>query len=228
MTDPTPENQSPQYQPQGAPHQFPGQHPFAPQPKKKRGCLWAAIIGLGAFMLLTFVGCVALVAGSGADGPSSSSTASAERQEDTAGGGSGDAAENDDEAPTLGDRVEDGDFAFTVTDVETGVESVGGEYLSEEAHGQFVIVHVTVENIGDKARYFEGSNQKLYDADGKEYSNDTGAEIYLGDSESFLNEINPGNKVDAKIVYDIPEDVVPDRITLSGSLLGSGGVAVKL
>ncbi|GAA4887539.1 hypothetical protein GCM10023405_00620 [Streptomonospora salina] len=41
------------------------------------------------------------------------------------------------------------------------------------------------------------------DVDDKQYSTDTAAEI-TADSESFLNEINPGNKVGGEPVFDVP------------------------
>ncbi|GAA3737016.1 hypothetical protein HDA32_005495 [Spinactinospora alkalitolerans] len=203
-----------------------------PAPKKSRGCLWASLITLGVCVLFGFVGCVAVVASidSGSTDPGSSGSDTAAEGGASAGDG-GDAeagAEEEQAAAGIGDTVEDGKFAFTVTDVETGVESVGDGVLSETPQGQYVIVHVTVENIGDRAQMFDGSNQTLVDADDTEYSNDTGAEIYLGeDAESFLNEINPGNKVEAQVIYDVPADVQPDRIELHDSAF-SDGVTVSL
>ncbi|GLU47156.1 DUF4352 domain-containing protein [Nocardiopsis ansamitocini] len=83
------------------------------------------------------------------------------------------------------------------------------------------------ENTGGEAQYFDGSDQKLLDAEGTEYADDTTAGIYLEDTDSFLNQVNPGNSVDVKVVFDIPEDVSPDRVELHGSMF-SGGVTVGL
>ncbi|MEY9214048.1 DUF4352 domain-containing protein [Thermobifida halotolerans] len=212
---------------------YPAPQAPQPQPRKSRGCLWAALIALGLFMLFGFVGCVALVAsvdtGSSDSGQSASSSDDSENAED---GGGDESAETEEDSEGeaeagVGDTVEDGAFAFTVTDVETGVSSIGDSFLAEEAQGQYVIVHVTVENIGDQAQMFDGSNQKLFDADGKEYSNDSSAEIALDNSDAFLTDINPGNKVDAQVVFDIPEGVEPASIELHDSMF-SGGVTVSL
>lgn len=202
---------------------YPAPQQPQPQPKKSRGCLWAVLIALGLFVLFGFVGCAALVASVGSDSSGSGQSAS------SSDGGKGGDEDGSGDEPTagIGDTVEDGAFAFTVTDVETGVSSIGGEYLNQQAQGQYVIVHVTVENVGDRAELFSGANQKLFDADGREYSNDSGAEIYLENSESFLNEINPGNTVEAQVVFDIPEDVEPVSIELHESVF-SGGVTVSL
>lgn len=144
-----------------------------------------------------------------------------------------DAAPTTDEAPAqetapgIGDDVQDGKFEFTVTGVETGVAEVGDEYLNEQAQGQFVLVHMTVHNIGDQAQMLDGTNQKLVDTQGREHSADGSAAIYLGDTGTFLNDINPGNSVDGTVVFDIPADAEPASIILHDSMF-SGGVTVSL
>ena len=43
---------------------------------------------------------------------------------------------------------------------------VGDQYLGKTAQGQYVLVYVTVTNIGDQARTFDSGAQKLKDAQG--------------------------------------------------------------
>ena len=129
-------------------------------------------------------------------------------------------------APTpaagIGDQVQDGAFAFTVTEVETR-ESLGSGYLTSEAEGSYVLVHVTVTNVGTEAAMFSDSNQTLLDAERREYSADSGtAAMYLPGSEAFLNQINPGNKVDGVLVFDVPEGLAPAGIELRESMFSDG------
>jgi hypothetical protein len=131
------------------------------------------------------------------------------------------------ELPGVGDAVRDGKFEFTVTKVEPGVQEIGDEFLSQEAQGQFVLVHLTVENIGNESQYFDGNNVTAYDAENREFAADTEAAIYLDDSNSFLNEINPGNSVDGVVVFDVPADVELSQLELHDSVF-SGGVEVTL
>jgi len=133
----------------------------------------------------------------------------------------------DDAKAGIGDPVRDGKFEFTVTSVKDGVKSVGDDLLGQEAQGQFVLVKVTVTNIGDEAQMFDGSSQKAFDSEGREFSSDGGAAIYLKGSESFLNDINPGNSVKATVVYDIPKDATLAELELHDSMF-SGGVSVTL
>lgn len=129
--------------------------------------------------------------------------------------------------PGVGDSVRDGKFEFTVTQVEPGVQEIGDEFLSQEAQGQFVLVHLTVENIGNESQYFDGNNVTAYDAKNREFTADTEAAIYLDDSNSFLNEINPGNSVEGVVVFDVPADVTLSGLELHDSVF-SGGVEVTL
>ncbi|WP_328963496.1 DUF4352 domain-containing protein [Streptomyces virginiae] len=56
---------------------------------------------------------------------------------------------------------------------------------------------------------------------------DTAAAIHLDGSESFLEQINPGNVLDGIVVFDIPKGADPARIELHDSMF-SGGATVDL
>lgn len=127
----------------------------------------------------------------------------------------------------IGTPVRDGKFEFTVTSVEAGVARVGSDVLGQDAQGQYVLVHMTVTNTGDEAQYFDGSSQKAFDAQDREFSADTTAAVYLGDANSFLNQINPGITVEGTVVFDVPADATLTRLTLHDSPF-SGGVDVTL
>ena len=127
----------------------------------------------------------------------------------------------------IGTPVRDGKFEFTVTSIEGGVAHVGDDMFGKDAQGQFTLVHMSVTNIGDEAQHFDGSSQKLVDAQGRTHSADGSAAIYLGDAESFLNQINPGNSVQGTVVFDIPADATPASLELHDSMF-SGGVTVSV
>lgn len=130
-------------------------------------------------------------------------------------------------AAGIGTPVRDGKFEFTVTSIEPGVARVGDDLFGEDAQGQFLLVHLRVTNIGDEAQMFDGSSQKLLDTAGRTHSADSAAGMYVGDSNSFLNQINPGNSVDGTVVFDIPADAAPASLELHDSPF-SGGVTVAL
>ena len=116
-----------------------------------------------------------------------------------------------------------------VTGVESGVSEVGDNpYLTEKAQGQFAIVSMTVKNISDKPQSFVPSAQKLVDTEGRSFENSSMAQIALGGSDiPVWDNINPGNSVEVKVVFDMPADATPVSIELHDSLF-SGGVTVRL
>ena len=137
----------------------------------------------------------------------------------------GKAKPDNEAAAGVGDKVTDGPMTFTVTKVRDGVQNIGGE-LGEKAQGQYVIVHVTVTNDGNEPATFDSSSQSLFDTKGRQYS-DASEAIFLDESNSFLEEINPGNTVKGKLVYDMPKNATPDTIELHGDMF-SEGVTVSL
>jgi hypothetical protein len=129
--------------------------------------------------------------------------------------------------PGIGEPAADGDFSFVVSGVDCSLTEIGDQYTGTKAQGQFCVVGVGVTNIGDEPGTFFGENAKLFNAEGQEYTADTEAAIYLEDSASLLEEINPGNTLDSKVVFDVPAGTVPASIELHDPAF-SGGVTVAL
>lgn len=211
-----PYGQQPQYGapgPYGAP---PAQPPAAPPKKKKK---WPWILGI----LVVLIVIIAVATSGGGD--DSDNTASSNNSSSSDQGGSGDG----ESTPGLNTPVRDGKFEFVVTNVESGLKSVGeNEFLTEEAQGQFVVVTMTVENTSKEPKDFSPTSQKLVDAEGREFEPDTSAQIALGGSDiPVWDNINPGNKVEVKLVYDMPADAKPAGIELHDSMF-SNGVKVNL
>lgn len=128
----------------------------------------------------------------------------------------------------IGTPVRDGKFEFTVTDVVSGLSEVGDNpFLIEKAQGQFTIVTIAVLNTSDEPKGLSPDAQDMYDGEGRKFSADTSAAIGLEADVAFWDEINPGNSVTMKVVFDMPIDAVPAEIELHDSTF-SGGVRVSL
>lgn len=127
----------------------------------------------------------------------------------------------------VGAGVRDGKFEFTVTRVEAGVKRVGPDFMAQKAQGQFVLVHLSVTNIGDEPQTLVDSEQKVRDAAGRQFSSDSVAAMLMDGNDVFFNQINPGNTVKGVLVYDMPKGAKPTSIELHDSMF-SGGVVVSL
>jgi hypothetical protein len=128
----------------------------------------------------------------------------------------------------IGKPARDGNFEFTVKGVKCGVGKVGDQYAGKTAQGQFCLVTVAVKNIKSEPQMLSDSEQKAF-VGAASYAADTEAALYAnGNSNSvFLNNINPGNTVTGKLVFDIPKGAKLTKLELHDSAL-SGGVQVNL
>ncbi|MFI6909863.1 DUF4352 domain-containing protein [Nonomuraea sp. NPDC050394] len=184
------------------------------------------LIVLAVVALVLFGGCAVLVAAVG--GSDQKPTTASQENAGTGEQASAKPPKKEPKPATagIGDVVKDGKFSFKVTRLERRGQ-VGGEFLNKDAQGVFLLVHVTVKNIGDEAQAFSGSAQKLFDGKGAEYEASSEAAIYLQDSKSLYEKINPGNSVRGVVLFDIPKTVKPAAIELHDSMF-SGGVKVDL
>ncbi|WP_053205697.1 DUF4352 domain-containing protein [Jiangella muralis] len=184
----------------------------APAPPKKRHRVRnAALIVVGVIVLISII--QGITGGDDTDTPATTSQENGGEAQDAGLG--------------LGDAAEDGDFTFVVESVEDGPERIGTDTFGTSPQGRFVYVTVTVTNHGDEAGSFFGDNQYLVDTEGRKASADTEAAVYLPESQSLYEEINPGNTLTGTVVFDIPADAVPAAVELHDSLF-SGGVTVDL
>lgn len=164
-------------------------------------------IGLLAFGALVLIG--AIFGGGGDDTEASDQpvpTETAAPEESTAEEPA--AEEPAAEGPTagIGDPVRDGKFEFTVTSVKTGVSKVGNDYANQKAQGEYTLVSMKIENIGEEAQTFFSDNVKGIDSKDRELSSDSTATLYANqDSTGWIEEINPGNSVEAVVVFDVAE-----------------------
>lgn len=200
-------------------------NPQAPYPqpvivqKKRGGCLKGVLIAGAVLAVLVAIG-----AALGGSDDAKETTASANPGKTT----SGEKAEGTPKQPGVGDVVKDGKFAFKVTKVEKGLSQIGEDLLASKAQGQYVLVHITVKNIGDEAQLFSDGEQKLIDSQGRQFDADSGAAAMgLKDSNAFLNNINPGNSVKGILLFDVPKTFKLKAIELHDSVF-SGGVTVAL
>jgi hypothetical protein len=116
------------------------------------------------------------------------------------------------QAPAPGTGATDGPLTFAVTSVESGptVSDPSNEFLTKNAQGEFIVVHLTVQNTGGDPGQFLGTFQKLKAA-GQVYSIDDEATFYVGGG--FV-DIPAGGQVDVGLAYDVPPGTVPETIEL--------------
>lgn len=121
----------------------------------------------------------------------------------------------------VGDKVRVGNLQWTITGAERQTV-IGDGFITTEANGEFLLLSVEVENVGTSAETFTGDYVKLVDNQGRKFSPDTGAGIYLGKSALVFEQLNPSVVKRGQIVFDIPEGMAIAQVEISStSLMGS-------
>lgn len=133
----------------------------------------------------------------------------------------------------LGDSIQAGDFTWKITKSSTATEigeDLMGTFFGEKADGIFIILDVEVENTGNSAKYLMDSYLKLVDDQGREFSPDSVAAVYIMPTGSALmfEQVNPGIVKKGKIVFDVPVSLKVANVRISSNLLSSSFYSVKL
>jgi eukaryotic-like serine/threonine-protein kinase len=127
----------------------------------------------------------------------------------------------------LGDPVRDGQFEFVVRSVACGARSVGQGLAAKRALAQFCLVELRVENTGTEGRTFGGGGQYLFDNAGKRHDPDLDATVRHGDGRLLSTHLNPGQRLEGTLVYDVPDPVDLARVEFHDGPF-SGGASVTL
>lgn len=121
------------------------------------------------------------------------------------------------EADGLFQEVRDGQFAFVVNSTTTG------EVPNTPAMGEWVLIAITVTNIGDKPQSFFPQNQKLIDSVGREFAADNLAALALNE-RAMIFDMNPGFSVKVWVPFDVPPGVDIVKIELHDSAFSRGAI----
>jgi Domain of unknown function (DUF4352) len=127
----------------------------------------------------------------------------------------------------LGDPVRDGQFELVVRSVACGARSVGQGLARKRPLGQFCLVALRVENTGSEGRTFGGGSQYLFDAAGNRHDPDLDATVRHGGGRLLSTHLNPGQRLEGTLVYDLPDPVRLARVELNDGPF-SGGAGVEL
>lgn len=129
-------------------------------------------------------------------------------------------------AAPAGSAVRDGKFEFQVIDMTRAKQAgnLGNHFMIVDAQGEFIILTLSVTNIGDRAQSYFGTNQKLIDTAGRQYEANSTADMWMNEG---TGEINPGNSIQVRAAFDVPPGIQPAELEVHDSVF-SGGTSVRL
>lgn len=128
---------------------------------------------------------------------------------------------------TIGKPVKAGDFEYVILAAkEENVLESNNQFVENiETEGKFVMIDYSVKNLDNKARMVDKNLFELKDKKGNTYDTFSHDDLYgiLGDSNLFLEEVNPNLSRKGKIVFEIPSEVTEYSLEVSSGIGWSGG-----
>ncbi len=128
-------------------------------------------------------------------------------------------------AAAMGEAASDGIWEITVKKAERE-KTVSGSYSNAVASDgfEFLILHVTVENVSNAPQMPDFSESQVVDGDGRSFAYHWDAGVALDEDDVQYMDVNPSQTVEARIPFEVPEDVTMVGARLTGSW--DGGRAV--
>jgi Domain of unknown function (DUF4352) len=126
----------------------------------------------------------------------------------------------------IGQEVRDGRFAFVVTSVD--VSKTAGDPTNHfdiaPTQGEFVNVHLTVRNVGDRSQRFLAYNQTLQ-IGADQFSSNNAATMW---TQAMTVDINPGSSIHAVVSFDVPPGTSKDGVLTLHDSPFSAGAKIRL
>ncbi|MEU5696989.1 DUF4352 domain-containing protein [Actinosynnema sp. NPDC020468] len=119
-----------------------------------------------------------------------------------------------DEKPLSVPTTADGDTAFTLLGLTTGMETLIGSHAEWPAKGRFARVRMVVVNNGRSNVLFDARKHVLLDEANAEYQVDTQAMLIKRQPDKL--ELGAGVRLEYDVYYDLPKDAKPRAIRVFG------------
>jgi hypothetical protein len=129
------------------------------------------------------------------------------------------------QAAGVGQEVRDGNFSFVIAGIER-VDVIADPdipQLRKAAQGEYVVVKMTVTNVGAETQTFWASFNTLSDGS-TVYQSDDEALVYL---DNTMVDLKPGDSIDTAAVFDVPKGTDVESVELHDGPF-SDGVTVGL
>jgi hypothetical protein len=132
----------------------------------------------------------------------------------------------------IGETTKIDNLKFTVTNVGKVKEVGPAGNVFKVKDGDFVVLDMTVENVGTKASAFDGEMAKLYDADNTLYDLNLEAAAATVNAAGatyknvWFGTLQPGEKAATKAVFEIPAGVKGLKVELRSAEIGSENTAL--
>lgn len=142
----------------------------------------------------------------------------------------GGASSNKEKIGKTGESLTVGDSVVTIhsyNDKKTKYASDNQFIDPVTTSGKFVEVSLTLQNKGKEEKMYSASDFILIDEEGREFAaSDDFNIMMIADSKLFLEGVNPGMSIKAKLIFEVPKEVTSYTIKYT-DFTSEGKIKIK-
>lgn len=109
----------------------------------------------------------------------------------------------------MNETVRVGDVEYVVSQKVVS-KTIGNEYLNQKAQDTYLIIDISIKNLGNEELSVSDSFFTLLNGE-KKYNTDSSGAIYLGDDSIIYKDVNPDVTLKGKIIFDVPENIAESQ-----------------
>ena len=118
-------------------------------------------------------------------------------------------------------------LTYKITKAETFTD-MGSSVFNKQTNGKFVKVYMDILNDAKETKDIFTPRFRLEDNRGRTYDRLSEDMLYIVDSLSFGQQLQPGLKISGAIVFEVPKDATDFTMLITGDWLSDTEVKVKL
>lgn len=117
-------------------------------------------------------------------------------------------------------KVDNFEYVITAANEDTIIKSNNQFIDNKETEGKFAIIDYSVKNLDSKSRMVDSNLFQIKDKKGNKYDPMVDSDLFviLGDSNLFMEEVNPGLSRKGKIVFELPSDITDYSLEVSSGI----------
>jgi len=107
-------------------------------------------------------------------------------------------------------------------------DKLGTKYLETAAAGKYVVVDLSLSNVGTKSDYIFSPRFILIDELGREYDRLPSDSLYLTKTIDFGQQVQPGVALEGQIAFEVPKNTNAYTLHITGDWTSTSSIDVKL
>jgi hypothetical protein len=128
---------------------------------------------------------------------------------------------------TMNDKINVDYLTYTIQKAETFTE-MGSSIFNKKTNGKFVKIYIEIMNDAKETKDIFTPRFKIEDNQGRKFDRLSDDILYIADSISFGQQLQPGLSVSGAVVFELPKNTEDLNLIITGDWLSNTEIKVYL